>query len=95
MPRIYDSCSDPIDLCIRCFPKTEEEAFAKYGNRGDGPDNRGNCFGYDCDHPPYDQENYRCDRCDKKLTGRDDLSLADLKAEREYRLNERARRERY
>lgn len=72
MPRIYTSESDPVDLCRKCFPKTEEEAFDEYGGLGDGPDDRGNCFGYDDLHPDYVDTNYRCDKCNKKLTGEDD-----------------------
>jgi hypothetical protein len=74
MPRIYTSTSDPLDFCKRCFPKTEAAAFAKYGNLGDGPDGRGNCFGYDDDHPPYDGEDYTCHTCRKRLTGKDDFA---------------------
>lgn len=50
MPRIYTSASDPIDFCQACFP-TEEEALRMYGNVGDGPDDRGNCFSYNEEHP--------------------------------------------
>jgi len=89
MPRIYDSASDPQDYCVRCFPSTEEKAFAIHGHSGDGPDGRGNCFGYDCEHPPYDEDRYHCAnvKCQRRLTGRDDLSAADLKAIREERHN--------
>ena len=73
MPRIYDSQSEPHDFCLRCFPKTEELAFKKYGNLGDGPDGRGNCFGYDEDHPPYAETDYRCQTCNKLLTEKDDV----------------------
>ena len=72
MPRIYDSQSNPLDFCKRCFPKTEEMAFALYGNLGDGPDDRGNCFGYDDEHPPYEETDYRCAACKRRLTGEDD-----------------------
>lgn len=74
MPRIYTSESEPLDFCKRCFPKTEEKAFELYGNVGDGPDNRGNCFGYDCEHPPYSDDgwdDYHCEKCKKKLTSND------------------------
>lgn len=71
MPRIYTSCSDPIDFCKKCFPKTEEKAFKLYGNVGDGPDNRGNCFGYESEHPDYDGENYRCEKCSVELDSTD------------------------
>ena len=74
MPRIYTSASDPLDFCQRCFPKTEAVAMKRYGNVGDGPDGRGNCFGYDDDHPPYDGEDYRCESCNRKLTAKDDYA---------------------
>jgi hypothetical protein len=67
MPRIYTSCSDPLDFCQRCFP-SEARAERAYGDVGDGPDGRGNCFGYDAEHPSYDGEDYTCERCGKRLT---------------------------
>jgi hypothetical protein len=73
MPRIYDSTSDPIDYCRRCFDRhfpTEAKAFAEHGDKGDGPDGRGNCFGYDSDHPPYEHEDY-CAKCKRPLTADD------------------------
>lgn len=73
MPRIYTSTSDPLDFCRRHFPATEEAAFARYGHEGDGPDGRGNCFGYDAEHPDYtnDPEHYRCHVCRRQLTDSD------------------------
>ncbi len=71
MPRIYTSASDPVNFCLECFP-SEEEALEIYGNVGDGPDGRGNCFGYDEEHPPYEHEEYTCADCKKELTGYDD-----------------------
>jgi len=73
MPRIYDSESNPVDYCKPCFPKTEAEAFKKHGHEGDGPDGRGNCFGYDADHPDYEDGfmDYRCHTCRRKLKARD------------------------
>lgn len=58
--RIYTSCSDPIDFCKNCFPDADEGE-ERYGDVGDGPDGRGNCYDYDCydydsDHPPYEGE---------------------------------------
>jgi len=67
MPRIYTSDSYPVDYCHRCFPKSEDIAFALHGNDGDGPDGRGNCFAYDAEHPEYSGENYKCDKCKKTL----------------------------
>ncbi len=72
MPRVYDSTSGPIDFCKRHFP-TERQAELEFGDVGDGPDGRGNCFGYDCDHPDYedDPDMYKCYVCERVLTARD------------------------
>jgi hypothetical protein len=67
MPRIYTSDNDPLDFCQHCFPKTEDAAFEEYGNVGDGPDGRGNCFGYDAEHPDYVTEGYCCHICKELL----------------------------
>lgn len=67
MPRIYTSESNPVDYCTRCFPKTEAKAFALHGHDGDGPDDRGNCFGYDCEHPDYSDTDYTCEKCGTTL----------------------------
>lgn len=71
MPRLYDSCSNPYDFCQRHFPD-EEAALAQFGNVGDGPDGRGNCFSYDDDHPPYADTDYRCATCNRLLRAADD-----------------------
>lgn len=70
MPRIYTSTSDPLDFCKRCFPN-EVSAKKKYGNIGDGPDGRGNCFSHDDEHPPYEDLDYDCETCGKRLTVKD------------------------
>lgn len=71
MPRVYTSTSDPIDFCYVCFP-SEKSAQAKYGNVGDGPDGRGNCFAHDSEHPPYEDDgSYNCEKCGKPLTDGD------------------------
>ena len=73
MPRIYDSANDPLDFCVRCYP-TEGMAATKYGNvalTGEGPDGRGNCFGYDAEHPDYEYEDYKCTSCHRRLKGKD------------------------
>jgi hypothetical protein len=62
MPRIYESNSDPLDFCRAHFP-TRKVAEELYGHSGDGPDGRGDCFDYDSDHPDYDSDEYRCERC--------------------------------
>ena len=71
MPRVYASNNDPIDFCAGCFP-TEAVAIHVFGNHGDGPDGRGNCFEYDASHPGYDGEDYKCANCNKPLTEADD-----------------------
>ena len=71
MPRIYDSASNPHDFCLRHFPKTEALAEKRFGNVGDGPDGRGNCFGYDEDHPPYEDTDYTCETCRCRLKEKD------------------------
>jgi hypothetical protein len=72
--RVRTSTSDPLDFCLRCAP-SPTTAVKRYGHLGDGPDGRGNCFTYDDDHPTYGvgDDEYRCKRCDKRLTDRDDL----------------------
>ena len=70
MPRIYSSASDPIDFCNECFPG-EDEAEELFGNVGDGPDDRGNCFDYDSVHPEYEGTDYTCHTCKKPLTADD------------------------
>lgn len=73
MPRIYNSASDPLDFCNECFPD-EVEAEEEYGNTditGEGPDGRGNCYGYDEDHPSYSDTDYCCESCRKPLTDAD------------------------
>ena len=72
MPRIYTSANDPLDFCQDCFP-TEEDAMAEYGNVGDGPDRRGNCFGWDAEHPSYDETDYLCMTCKRTLTEEDNF----------------------
>jgi hypothetical protein len=67
--RIYTSASDPLDFCSRHTPG-EVLAKKRYGNLGDGPDGRGNCFAYDVEHPDYDGEQ-RCATCRCKLSERD------------------------
>ena len=70
MPRIYASDGDPIDLHAECFPD-EDEAWERFGDVGDGPDGRGNCFAYEAEHPPYEYEDYNCYQCGLPLTEED------------------------
>jgi hypothetical protein len=74
MPRIYASNSDPIDYCRRCFPQDYALGYVLHGlvETGAGPDGRGDCFGYDCDHPEYTDTDYDCHKCGKRLTSADD-----------------------
>lgn len=71
MPRITTSNSDALDFCRSCTP-SKKEAHEKYSNLGDGPDDRGNCYCYDDEHPAYQDEDYRCECCNRYLTKRDD-----------------------
>ncbi len=71
MPRIYTSANDPLDFCSLCWP-TEKVAKEDYANVGDGPDGRGNCFGYGEEHPGYEGEGYRCEICEIELEAKDD-----------------------
>jgi hypothetical protein len=73
MPRIYDSASNPVDFCKKHFPKTEGHAELILGNKGEGPDGRGNCFAYDAEHPSYDDfGDYQCAVCHRTLSASDD-----------------------
>jgi hypothetical protein len=74
MPRIYDSANNPIDFCRHCFPKDEAAAERQYGDvakTGEGPDERGNCFAYEAEHPDYSDTDYECEKCHKPLKDRD------------------------
>lgn len=64
--RIYTSKGEPLDFCLSCVP-SEEEAIKEHGDLGNGPDDRGNCFDFDSDHPPYDECDYSCHTCNEKL----------------------------
>jgi hypothetical protein len=73
MPRIYDSASNPLDFCKRHFPseKNAEKLYGDVAKTGEGPDGRGNCFGWDAEHPDYEGEDYQCVRCRKNLNETD------------------------
>lgn len=70
MPRIRNSFNDPLDFCESCFP-SEDEAGDLYEGIGEGPDGRGDCYCYDDDHPPYEDEDYQCESCSSRLGERD------------------------
>jgi hypothetical protein len=70
MPRIFTSANDPLDFCLTCFP-SEQDALIEFGNVGNGPDGRGNCFAYNAEHPDYDGEDYECFFCSEPLISED------------------------
>ena len=70
MPRLYTSVNDALDFCNECFPDMAE-AEEEYGDVGEGPDDRGNCFEHRADHPDYADHNYDCKFCGKRLTSGD------------------------
>lgn len=72
--RIYKSNNEVVDFCMDCFPD-ETTAYKKFANVGEGPDDRGNCYTYDADHPPYEYENYRCEECGDLLNHNDNSWL--------------------
>lgn len=74
MPRIYSSCNDPLDFCLRCWV-SEATAKKRYSTWGDGPDNRGNCFDYNADHPDYEGTGYTCTTCGRKLSSKDNYNV--------------------
>lgn len=77
MPRITASDADCYDFCITCWENlypTEEQAREVFAEMGDGPDGRGNCFGYDDEHPDYGDTDCCCDACDRRLTDRDNYA---------------------
>lgn len=68
--RIYTSQSIPLDFCNDCVP-CPVTAREEYGNLGDGPDDRGNCYAYDETRPCYDDDPdwfYECEECGVALT---------------------------
>jgi hypothetical protein len=71
MPRVYTSENDALDFCSRHMPG-EAKARVLFGNKGDGPDGRGNCFEHGAEHPPYDDEMYRCHTCGCRLGDKDE-----------------------
>lgn len=54
--RIYTPQDKPLDFCDACKP-TEAQAIAKYGEGTE----------YDCEHPDYGGDSYRCAGCGKVL----------------------------
>jgi len=71
MPRLTASNANVYDFCVECFP-TYKQAVEGYGDLGDGPDERGNCFFMDDEeHPTYEYTDYKCEICGKPLTQED------------------------
>ncbi len=72
--RIIKSNNDSVDFCIGCFPE-EIDAHHEFGDVGNGPDNRGNCYIYDADHPLYEDTDYVCFYCKESLIDLDNSFL--------------------
>ena len=85
MPRIYDKENNPLDYCRDCFPG--EDVFLNeqgcWDNKNDmekcrfcnlayGESDRCCHYGYNCDHPSYEDTEYECAECDCELTSEDD-----------------------
>jgi len=65
MPRICTSGNESLDFCMKCMP-SEKQAIRQYDTSDEGPDDRGNCFSYDAEHPDYDHS-YTCVICNSPL----------------------------
>ncbi len=68
--RIYTSESIPVDFCRASAPSQEEE-LDMFNNLGDVPNDAGNCFSYDEEHPPYEETDYKCADCGEPLEAAD------------------------
>jgi hypothetical protein len=66
MPRIRDGYNNSYDFCLVCFP-CEEEAKYVFGK---GYMNR-SYFEYDIQHPDYNDQEYTCFCCNRKLSNAD------------------------
>jgi len=74
MPRIHATDATCYDYCLDCWHHAgyaDEAAAHADHQRGDGPDGRGDCFGHDCPHPPYEDDEYLCAACGVALTDDD------------------------
>ena len=69
MPRVYDSANEPIDYCRYCFHWIERvaEELHKFPVLSTANDGRGCCFSVGCEHPPYDEWDYKCAKCGDTL----------------------------
>ena len=75
MPRIYEYTGDapdsgldvsiPHDYCRKCYKI--EVKLAAFDNAWHGTEHE-----LDADHPDYEETDYLCERCDKRLNGNDD-----------------------
>lgn len=83
MPRLFTSKNEPMDFCRHCWPDlaTAERHFA---TGEEGPDGRGDCFDYDTEHPPYDDEIYTCCACECDLNEDDEEANPEDGSEKEY-----------
>ena len=62
MPRFYTIGQKPIDLCRECWessPQSLQILAKKTGN-------------WDVEHPPYEETEYTCEWCNKRLTSSDE-----------------------
>jgi hypothetical protein len=75
--RIYNGYNKPLDFCRDCAP-TESEAFQRF-SAGEGPDNRGNCYAYDAEHPDYEDGPYYCEDCGRVLNEQDNNAYWPIK----------------
>lgn len=70
-----DEGSSTYDVCTRCHARLEADPFRfddklqPYGPKEPDGDEG---WGGDVSHPPYDDEEYDCAVCGKRLTGKDD-----------------------
>lgn len=72
MPRLYNSANEPMDFCRVCWEDDEQWMRDEYNTEGEeGPDKRGDCWSFNCDHPFYSDTDYRCESCDRRLSDDD------------------------
>ena len=79
--RVYNEENEPFDFCRKCAPDWAEHiehAIAELNSRTRSIPwaeklEFGNEDDYDvnCDHPDYEDSDYGCDSCGKKLTDKD------------------------
>jgi hypothetical protein len=68
MPRVFDSANEPFDYCRYCSPSERvAEELHKFPVLPTANDGRGCCFSVGCEHPPYDEWDYKCAKCGDTL----------------------------